>query len=119
MCMEDVKLGRETQPVYTTVTAGTTAAQLVEGSGARWSLVIGPPSSGVIWVLPGYTVKAGQGFCLASGDPPLRFEVSDDGQMVMEPWFVIADAGAPIVPVVATRLLRGSEYTPNPAGGQT
>lgn len=112
MCLEDVKIGRNTQPHSVSVTASATSQQLVPGSGSRWSLHVMPPSSGVIWLSPGNLAVAGQGYVLAPGDPPLVLTVQHDGEQIVEPWCVVADAGAPIVTAIDTTLIFGSERWP-------
>lgn len=117
MCLEDVTLGRNTQPIVRAVTGSTVSAALVPGSGARTKLHVCPPSSGVIWLSPQPTTVAGQGYCLAAGDPPLRLMVEADGQQVLMPWSFLADAGAPVVLVIEHRLLAGSDKPSHVDGG--
>lgn len=106
--------GRNSQPIYRTVTVGTASGPLAPGSGARWELVICPPSSGVIWFGPGPLAVAGVGYSLTPGALPMRIQLGVDGSQVIDQWSVIADAGAPLVRVIEHRLLPCSEQDIHP-----
>lgn len=106
--MEDVKLGRQTQPDIQANTLSTASKRILLGNGARWGITFCPPSSGVVWFQPGPLATAGQGYCLQAGDLPLQLNLTSHGQQVVMEWSAVADAGAPIMVVIGTRLLRGS-----------
>lgn len=109
MCLEDVQLGRQTQPKITTVTLGTVSTLVAHADPRRRSLHILPPSSGVVWVSVTNPVVAAQGYALTPSSQPLMLLVDQAGENVVREWYAIADQGAPNLTVIETALFRGTE----------
>lgn len=109
MCLDDVQLGRQTQPKVTTVALSTASTLVAHADPRRRSLHILPPSSGVIWVNVTNPVIAAQGYALTPSSPPLMLLVDQHGENVVREWYAIADQGTPNLTVIETALFRGTE----------
>lgn len=85
MCIEDVRLGRETGPTETTVAVATTKVLLVPYVRERFSLVISAPTTNELWLSLAATAAAGVGLRLYPGSLPLVLNVKDHGAFVRGP----------------------------------
>lgn len=88
MCLEDIRLGRETQSGFTTLVLDGNDQPLLPQSPSRISLLLNPPSAGVAFYHTGSTIVADQGIRLAAGDGPLRLDIQRDGDLVRRAWRV-------------------------------
>ncbi len=109
MCMEDIRLGRETITRITNVTMGTADAILIGNEPRRKSLIICQPSNGSVQLLPRSTASGTVGFDLAPGMAPIILTVEHHGSLVTDEWHGLADAGAPIVTFIESLLIHGTE----------
>lgn len=83
MCMEDVRIGRDTICVETTVQVQLTATPLLAASDDRYALVLSVPqgSGGLeLSINPAFTI--GQGLQMNAGTPPLILTIQEHGDIV-------------------------------------
>ena len=109
MCMEDVKIGRDTLSQNYPFTTGVAARPVLSGSDKRVALILGSPLAGTITYLDGSGVVSGLGFNVGAGQPPLILTIQDNGDIVRHQWWAIADAAARLHCVGET-LLVGPNY---------
>lgn len=106
MCMEDVRIGRESFSRQSDLVVGNTSRSLVSASPGRIALLICPPSAGSITVSLDQTAVLGNGITLASTSSPVRLNIQHDGALLTRPMWVIADAGNRRLSIIETFLDR-------------
>lgn len=94
MCLEDIRLGRETLSGVTTLVLDGTDQPLLPQSMSRIALILTPPSQGVVFYHIGSTIPANQGIRLAAGDGPLILDIQQHGDLVRRAWRVRGEAQA-------------------------
>lgn len=96
MCMEDIRLGRQSLWTETNTAVGIASGNLVAGSPTRDVLIFSPPLAGTVTISTVSPVVAGVGFALNAGGLPLMLNIRDHGAMVTAAWFSIATAATSI-----------------------
>lgn len=96
MCMEDVRMGRETWGQYQSVAIGTTAVQLWGHADKRVRVVLFGPRSGIATVAPTPNPTIGQGILISASDQPIILTIEDYGSILTNAWFAITDIGTSI-----------------------
>jgi hypothetical protein len=99
MCLEDVRLGRETQSVGRTVSVATTNTLLAPYAADRVALVIGGPVTNFCKLNFGAAASATAGIHRAAGAAPLILDVQKHGSLVFGPIYSIADTAAEVIGV--------------------
>lgn len=107
MCMEDVRIGRETNATDIIVVVASTPTQLVGGSSKRYCLIFSPPTAGRITIgRDSNHVSDGGGLVLAAGCDPLVLTIQDHGDLVRGPWYAANDGTSRTVGVAWSILER-------------
>lgn len=106
MCMEDIKIGRETKMVQTPKVVGVAAAVIVQADPLRTKLVFCSPSSGNVTLSLKEGVTAGVGLIVPTGLNPFVMSIEDFGQLVTMQWYAIGSAGGLNMSVFEGRLER-------------
>ena len=107
MCMEDVRLARQTGSVVNSVTIGATGvATLVNADPHRLSLTIGVPTGVSVYVSPGSTPPSDTfGFPVNSANATKPYTLDEWGQALLWQWSVFGAVGT-VVTYCDTGLLR-------------
>jgi len=100
MCLDDIRIGRNTISGETVLTLSTTSSRPISDAPTRVGLIFHPPSSGVVTISMAPTAVAGQGIQLTPASPPLIFRTQSDGDLAQRGWSMVADAGAPTMMVI-------------------
>lgn len=105
MCLEDVKLGRETSRMDTYPAVTATAAQVLVQRPKRVALILSNAGTNPIFI--GFTagVAAGAGLLLAVNSGPLKLDIQKDGAMITEGLFAICAAAQTSVLAIWETLL--------------
>lgn len=96
MCIEDVRLGRQSIWSENNVPVGIASGNLCAASPNRVALVFSPPLAGTVTISTISPVVSGVGFALNAGGLPLMLNIRDHGQMVTQAWFAIASVATSI-----------------------
>src|SRR5688572_29365150 len=104
MCIEDIRLQRETTASEDVTSVGQTAVQLVGPSHLRTALVISCPHSGYITI--GFTpsVAVNEGIILNALGTPLVLSLDTHGAVVKKAIYAIHSAGTVSIAVWETSL---------------
>lgn len=106
MCLEDIRLGRESSTNTRSVTtSGATAVTLCPPNPLRIRLTVAADGVNRVFVMPrNFGGSNAQGIPLVAGFPVQTFKVEDFGSALWQEW-VAFDAGvATIVTVIETEL---------------
>lgn len=106
MCMEDVRIGRETTGGQVATTVGTTSVQILSGSPHRYSIVLTPGIANHITFSTENPAVLGQGINLGPGDGCCKLNIQHHGDLVRKAWYAIADAGSNAIAVMVTNLAK-------------
>lgn len=100
MCIEDIRLGRETRTATTSRSVGTTAVQLVQRATDRTSLLISCAVGDRITLShdPGVTDQFG--LVLHAAGSPLLLDIRQHGDIVVGPIYAVASAGTVTVGMI-------------------
>lgn len=93
MCMEDVKLGRDTPVVEQVDTVPNTSSVFVDDDRDRTLLVFFPPPSGTLTLSIKTPAVANEGIILTAGNLPVVLDIKTHGQMVIKRWYAIHSVG--------------------------
>lgn len=106
MCMEDYKLGRETQSGSVIVPLAGVSKIVIGESETRTCLVLGNPlANNVTYSLQNPAVS-GSGLVVNVNTGPVILDLQTHGDLVKRPWFAINDAGTPSVEIMFSDLAR-------------
>ena len=94
MCIEDIRIGRESSgSVRQATTAGATPVLVAQSDGQRTSLIISSNIAGTVFVYPRNSVGTVlSGFALTVANPVLKFDLDSAGSMLWQDW-VAVDVG--------------------------
>jgi len=106
MCMEDVKIGRETMGGQTDLTASLTSQPLLPGADDRYSIVFTAPVAGHVTYSLANPAILGNGINLGVGDGTSQLDIQHHGDLVRRQWFCIADQASAPISVLWTLLKR-------------
>lgn len=67
--------------------------QIVSPNSKRYAIVFFPPSAGTAWISNDPMTAQDQGLPLVAGQAPLVLCITDLGECIQRPWFVVNDAG--------------------------
>lgn len=104
MCMEDVRLGRETIAGESIVSVTTSTVRLCGPSPLRTALIIGSPASGFITLSFTYPVVSGRGMIINALAKPFQLDLQTDGAMVKKEIYAIHSVGTVTIAVWETAL---------------
>jgi hypothetical protein len=93
MCMEDVRIGRDSGSTQQIVEMTTTPRPIVEVDQFRTTLIISAPSAGILTLSFLPTVTANNGIRLNTTDPPLILTLQKHGSIVTRMIYGIMSAG--------------------------
>lgn len=101
MCMEDVRLGRETGAAPSVIDCpDATATLLLPYNANRFAVLIGLADTDPAVIGPqGMNVAAGRGYLLAAGAEPLKLDIQHHGRMVTMPWYGSGIGAATVIAV--------------------
>lgn len=92
MCMEDVRLGRESGfNVIPIRTPPGIVVPLFGGAEQRTAIILGAPQAGLLTYSTKADVTTTNGLNLGPGQFPIILTVKDHGKIVQQPWFVVDD----------------------------
>lgn len=108
MCMEDIRLGRQTGRQWTAAPVGAAAATMIAPPDPRrTAIIIGASADGVVYIAPeGDRPAAGRGIMLPQSGPPLVLDLTHHGAIVTAGWYAICPAGVTHVGVATATLQR-------------
>lgn len=106
MCMEDYKLGRETQSGSVKKAVGLTSDLAIGESVKRTALILSNPLANNVTFSLQNPAVSGQGIVLNVSTGPFSMDVQTHGDIVRRPWYCIADAGTPTVEIFFSMLER-------------
>ena len=94
MCMEDVRIGRETQSreVTTTVAVAPNRTQLLTGRAERVAIIFVPNAGADYEVTTTSRTGSGGGLLVTTLMPPITLTIQEHGDLVRQAWFCIAAA---------------------------
>lgn len=96
MCIEDIRLGRQTNWTEANVAVGVTSGNLVAAAPNRVVLIFSPPAAGTVTFSSISPVVAGAGFALNSSGLPIVMNIETWGGGVQAAWFAIASVATSI-----------------------
>jgi hypothetical protein len=105
MCLQDIQLGRQTYSEQKTITAGSSAVELVSASPNRIALIISAPASNGVGL--GFTnqVSTSNGLQLPSTQSPIILNIRDHGDIVRRQWWVVAGTNGVSISTISTYLI--------------
>lgn len=106
MCMEDVRLGRETLGRSQTISVLTTKVVLVAENRDRYAVIISAPTTNPLFVSWENDLGVTTGIRLAAGTSPLILTIQQHGRLVQGPIYASAPAGAESIHVAESVLTR-------------
>lgn len=89
MCMEDVKIGRETGGNEVPYSVGASAIQILPNDPKRTSLILSPPIANTVTFGFTNSVASGVGMNLSVNSSPIVLNIKDHGELVTKPIFAI------------------------------
>lgn len=93
MCMEDVRIGRESQGQYGDAVIATTVTPYVPADPHRIALIMWGPPSGTSELSTNPKFSSGQGFHLGSGEGGVVLDVQRHGDIVRRAWYATHSVG--------------------------
>lgn len=93
MCMEDIRLGRQTVTMEVPISLTNASQAFLERDLFRTVLILWPPPSGTTTFSINSPVVVDQGITVPSGSPPVVLNIKDHGDIVTRQWFAIHSAG--------------------------
>lgn len=107
MCMEDVRIGRKTQPRETVVTVAITDTELVKPDATRVHLRISaaPSPGNDLWITTGPLALNGTGMKLQATMEPMQLDIKDDGILVQMGFRATTTLGPDPITIWETLLL--------------
>lgn len=106
MCMEDVRIGRDTSTIVNTFTTSAASTELLKPNPLRLAIILSPPAAGTVFYSPEPISAGGNGLCLQLGSTPLALNVKDHGDIVRQGWYGRGDAANRVHTVIETILAR-------------
>lgn len=100
MCMEDIRIGRESTWFYDFVIATDSVFLLVPADPHRISLIIDLPGGGTMVVSPKQDMAVNEGIRIAAGTGRLDLKLIEHGRLVCAAWYGYTGIAA-VRPVVA------------------
>lgn len=93
MCMEDVRIGRETISSAAVVSVGAGAvAQVLPADPYRYALVLSAPASGTCTYSVNQAPGDGEGITFHAGGGPITLGIQEHGDLVRRAWYVYSSA---------------------------
>lgn len=93
MCCEDVKIDYSKHSAGRLIALTAASQELFAADPYRWSIMVAPPTSGVLWIQPDAVAVVGNGIPLQVGMLPLTITRRDVGNLVGKTWNAIHSAG--------------------------
>lgn len=112
MCMEDLKIGRNTQSAQIDVTLSTASQQILGPDPNRVAIIFGVPDSSRAYFSSNSPAVVGFGIPQDTAGHPFAITLAEHGEMVRKAWHVIALAGTPLISVFPSSYAFG-EAIPN------
>lgn len=106
MCMEDIRLGRESKTGEKTVTVQTSSTLLVGPDKFRTSLIISTGVTNRVTLSVNNPAVNGSGMILHAGTAPLKLCLANDGDIVTRGFYAIANAASEVITVWETSLAK-------------
>jgi len=106
MCMEDVRIGRESTSASRKVTVGTGSTPLISHSPTRTVLIVSAPVSKRVTLSLVQPAVDRVGITLHPGSSPLVLTVQTHGDLVTRSLWAIADTSAEQIGIVECHLNR-------------
>lgn len=107
MCMEDIRISRELDTNYKTITVpAATLTQVVSADPKRISLAFGPTATQVYFQPGPSRVADATGFGTLSADGPLTLHIEDFGQAICQDWWAWSPVAVNVVTIVENTLQR-------------
>lgn len=93
MCMEDVRIGRQSTSSAAVVSVGAGAvAQVLPADPYRYSLVLSAPASGSCTYSINQAPGDGEGITFHAGGGPITLGIQEHGDLVRRAWYVYCSA---------------------------
>lgn len=99
MCIEDIRLGRQSYSREDHVSVGTSLSVLVPNADNRISLVISAPTQGNVYISVNPNDAGTNGIQLSAGMPPLQLTIQSHGGIVRKRLYVVGSASGITVSV--------------------
>jgi hypothetical protein len=93
MCMEDVRIGRDTMGGIAPFSASNASNLAIAESVTRVSLVLTRPLAGTVTYSTERPAVSGVGINLGVGDSALSLDIATHGDLVRRAWYAVLDAG--------------------------
>ena len=107
MCCEDVAIDWEKKGEAETILLSGASQELVGPDKFRYSLLIGQPDVGTVWVSIDTAAVAGGGILMTPAMPPIILCRSDLGSAIGKGFYCIGAGGATKITVIECLLLPG------------
>lgn len=109
MCWEDVRIARQvTQAETRGVVVAGTATKISDQDDTRFSIIIGPPDLGNVYISTVRPSAVGQGVKMGIASNPLTLTLAEYASMVTGELWAISDAPPSTVGVIDNSLLEKS-----------
>ena len=106
MCMEDVRIGRDTQSIQMQFTSALTSSPVIAADENRVTLILPGPLANVITYSINDPAVSGQGIRLGAQSPSIILNIWDHGDLVRRAWTCIHTVAGETLSVLATRLTK-------------
>lgn len=104
MCMEDVRLGRDTMSGMSPFLASVVSTLAIGQGNMRFSLTFPRPLAGSVTYSLNNPAVSGVGLVLGVGDAAFSMNIKTDGDLVRRAWYAVLDAGAQNMALMFTDL---------------
>ena len=104
MCMEDVRLGRESPGNLVFATIGTASTPFLPADPMRVAIRFGAPSAGTITYSTETISAVGNGLIVSTSAPGFDLDVKTHGDIVKRAWNARADAAGRLIAAIVVIL---------------
>lgn len=104
MCMEDIRVMRETQATVRPVTVGASSLSVAPRNTKRVAIIFTYIGASTITLSLSRPAVAAAGIVLDSTNPVLMMDIQHYGALVFENWFAIAGAASQVLSVAESYL---------------
>jgi hypothetical protein len=89
MCMEDIRIGRQTRTNTYNRLVDVTPTLLVDGELTRTILIISSPKNDNIWISPDPNIVVDTGMQILQGTDPVKLTIESAGDWITKPLYAI------------------------------